>query len=205
MSLAPLDLVWSLPEAWFLIPLDGDLDEAVHAALTERAARDPRAAAAQPELEELLRGQAESEREAGAVIALVRWGIGPLGEMVAAYVGMDRFERDDGPIDPEIEQTTQELLLERPGDRAAPLVEQVEAHLGPGVKRQAVQEVPPVGGTVGGGMEVAQLSLLVELFVWVEGRRDLLRFSLTSFQVGHAATLVEELEHIAGSLELGSG
>lgn len=202
MSLPPLELRWAVPEHWFVVPLDaGDLEGAVVEALDAGAARDPLVMAAYAELRQMLLGYARARADDGSIAALVRWGTTETGQLLSAYVSVDRHERDAGDLEAELAERAGELGHQRAEDRAAPIVERIEAPLGPGLRRHGVVRVPAPADERARGPEVERLALRIELWLWVHGRRDLLRFDLTSFQVGHAARLGEELDLVVGSLE----
>jgi|GEM_PF-5513531 hypothetical protein len=206
VSLPPLELSWSLPEHWLFVPLDaGDLEAAVEEALDESAERDPLVMAAYAELRQMLLGYARARAADGSIAVLVRWGATERGDLLSAYVSVDRYERGAGDVGDELEDRLAGLLEERPDDHAAPFVDRISAPLGKGLRRHSVVRVPAADDERAPGPEVERLALHVEIWLRVQGRQDELRFDLTSFQVGHAALLAEELGLVVGSLEHASG
>ena len=125
MTIAPLELEWGVPPAWFVITLGDDLEAAVTESLDEGARRDPNAMEAYPQLRGMLQGYAADRQADGAVVVLVRWGQTEGGGLFSAYASVDRLERDAGPVDDEVQARFDELAEERSDDRGAPAVDVV--------------------------------------------------------------------------------
>ena len=194
MTIAPLELEWGVPPAWFVITLGDDLEAAVTASLDEGARRDPNAMEAYPQLHGMLQGYAADRQADGAVVALVRWGQTEGGGLFSAYASVDRLERDAGPVDDEVQARFDELAEERSDDRGAPAVDVVTTGLGRGVWREVVCELAPTDE--GGRKEIVELAVVHDIWLWVGDGPDLLRIGVTSFQLGLADLLRAELELI---------
>jgi hypothetical protein len=189
----------SLPITWVNLTLDAATErDDVAQQVDDRIATEPELAPARAALMELCLGWAASARELGARMAAIRWDEDPAFGVAMATMLVFRLERSSsGPVEAELAALAGRLTEPLGNDQRPPVVDRVDVPIGQAMRVDAVRDPTPAGAPS------EPLRSVIQYWIPVAGRADLLEIEATTANLALAPAIAEEVEAIVETMTLG--